>query len=196
MFRSGLFVTTLVVGSAHASVAQKIPATVAAAEVEGASYTRGTTPPTVSWAFRDPSGGTAERKCVAVVPDYSTPGGSLRSGEFIMRSGLVSQLRPLAGRQYKVLWLPLHSARDIRQTMLLRGTRIGHPADSIRIRVAGATAAGRPRSESGFPSIISFPAAGQWIVVATAGTDWGCFLISISSVEYDGFSIGPPWRTP
>jgi hypothetical protein len=110
-----------------------------------------------------------------------------------MRSGLLSRVWPHANGSYKVLWLPLHDPRERRDALLLRGTRIGHPADSIRIRVPEAAA--NPRA-TGFPSLVSFPKAGQWVVVATAGNDWGCFLVTMSTVEFDGFTIGPSWRTP
>jgi len=87
---------------------------------------------------------------------------------------------------YKVFWLPLHTPADIRETLRLRATRIGQPSDSIRIRVPAAGTPGAPRSAAGFPSGVTFPEAGQWVVVATAGSDWGCFLFNISSVWFNG----------
>ena len=93
---------TLVFGVVGAGAAQNIPATVAAAEAEGAAYQRGPMPGTVSWAFREPFGGTAERKCVAVVPDASTPGASLRSGDLhhpfgVALVGMAARERELQG---------------------------------------------------------------------------------------------------
>lgn len=196
MIRLCSLFTTLVFGVAGASVARKIPATVAAAEAEGAKYPRGPMPKTVLWAFDRPFGGTAERRCVAVAPDVSlAPGGSLRSGDFIIRSGLLSWVWPHANGEYKVLWLPLHTPRDIRETLLLRATRVGQSADSIRIRIPAAGTPGAPRSASGFPSLVTFPKAGQWVVVATAGNDWGCFLFKISSVWINGSPLDSPWKT-
>lgn len=48
MFRLSSLLTTLVFGVAEASVAQNSPATIAAAEAEGASYPRAPMPGTVS----------------------------------------------------------------------------------------------------------------------------------------------------
>jgi len=182
MVRSCALLATAVLGLPGAVGAQKIPATVAAAEAEGANYPRSPAPSTASWAFSRPFGGTAERKCVAVTPDASTPGGSLRSGDVIIRSGLLSWVWPHANGKYKVLWLPLHTPPDTRATLLLRGTRIGAPADSIRLRVGAAGNPGAPRTVSGFPSEVSFLKPGQWVVVATTGNDWGCFVLKILSV--------------
>ena len=195
MFRLSSLLTTLVFGVAEASVAQNSPATIAAAESEGASYPRAPMPGTVSWAFNKPFGGTSERRCVAVPPDAPTPGGSLRSGDFIIRSGLLSSVWPQANGNYKVLWLPLHTPPDIRATLLLRATRIGQPADSIRTRIPAAGIPGAPSSAAGFPSGVSFPEAGEWVVVATTGSDWGCFLFRISSVSFNGSPLDFPGRT-
>ena len=152
MFRLSSLLTTLVFGVAEASVAQNSPATIAAAEADGASYPRAPMPGTVSWAFNKPFGGTAERKCVAVPP-------------------------------------------DIRATLLLRATRIGQPAESIRTRIPAAGLPGAPSSAAGFPSGVSFPEAGEWVVVATTGSDWGCFLFRISSVSFNGSPLDFPGRT-
>jgi hypothetical protein len=195
MIRLCSLFTTLVFGVAGASVARRIPATIAAAEAEGAKYPRGPTPKTVLWAFDRPFGGTSERKCVTVAPDVSSaPGGSLRSGDFIMRSGLLSSVWPHATGEYKVLWLPLHTPPDIRATLLLRAARVGQPADSIRIELPAAGTPGAPRSVAGFPSLVSFPKAGQWIVIATAGDDWACFLFKISSVWINGSPLESPLK--
>jgi len=198
MLSSRILVAVLVFVDATASGAQNILATVAAAEAEGARFQRSPTPAgsKLSWAFREPFGGTAERKCVEVVPNYAAPGRSLRSGDFIMRSGFFSRVWPHTGRQYKVLWLPLHAPYEGGEPMLLRAARIGHPADSSRGRYHAATARGRVLSESGFPSVVSFPTAGQWLIVATAAHNWGCFVLRVSSVELDGLSLGPAWRAP
>jgi hypothetical protein len=31
----------------------------------------------------------------------------------------------------------------------------------------------------GYPSLVSFPKAGQWLVIATAGDDWGCLVVDV-----------------
>ncbi len=142
MFRLSSLLTTLVFGVAEASVAQNSPATIAAAEAEGASYPRAPMPGTVSWAFNKPFGGTAERKCVAVRLTCRRRADHCGLATSSSARGC-SSVWPQANGNYKVLWLPLHTPPDIRATLLLRATRIGQPADSIRTRIP---AAGTPRS--------------------------------------------------
>jgi len=59
--------------------------------------------------------------------------------------------------------------------------RIGSPADSVRFRVEGlAYSPGASGRLYGYPSEVSFPSAGQWVIVATAGNDWGCFVLDVA----------------
>jgi hypothetical protein len=110
--------------------------------------------------------------------DDSLPGRSLRSGEFIMRSGFSpgpdgSGLR--ADRASKILWLPLHAPqRGVvpGYRLLLRAVHLGDPPDSLRNTIPGVT-------RGGFPSSIRFPEPGQWLVIATTGADWGCFVLKV-----------------
>jgi hypothetical protein len=35
-------------------------------------------------------------------------------------------------------------------------------------------------TEVGYPSDFHFRSAGKWLMVATSGSDWGCFLLTIA----------------
>jgi hypothetical protein len=99
----------------------------------------------------------------------------------IIRTGLLWDARAQAGRPSKVLWLPLHNPFDFPDTLRIRAVPTSQPADSILMSVPGwASQAGHPTSDSGFPSLLVLPSAGDWVVVATTRRDWGCYLISVA----------------
>ena len=177
----------------HVSRAQSIPLTVAGAQAEGAAFPRATPPTVVQSLFARPVGGTSERTCSPSQPDDSIAASSLRSGEIIIRSRLAGRWGPHAGQGHKILWMPLHGPADTstrisfaewrkkaieHAPLLIRAVRVGNPADSLRQTLPGLT--GGPR-QFGFPSELTFPTAGQWLVIATTGEDWGCFLLAVAS---------------
>jgi hypothetical protein len=164
------------------SASPRIPATVAAAEAEGASFPHGATPRIVDEVFSHAFSGTAARTCVAP-PRDSIAGGSLRSGEFIVRGRFSGYWGPKANRDGKYLWAPLHNpyVYPAPGGLLIRAARLGHPSDTVRVAEAHAAySARRDRfKEAAYPSLVRFPAAGEWLVIATSGKDWGCFLITV-----------------
>lgn len=158
---------------------QPIPRTVAAAEAEGASYATFAAPKSAASVFAAPFGGTTERRCVAPPADGLVPGGSLRSGEIIVRGPLVIGTGQREGRGHKLYWMPLHNPADYPDTLLLRAVRLQHPGDTLRlVRPDWGYASRQRRSESGFTSGVTLPADGTWMIVATTRRDWGCFLLT------------------
>jgi hypothetical protein len=181
MRRMSYLITTALFAAAHASAAQQLPATVETAEAEGATFPRLAAPTAFSFAFARTFGGMKERKCVPPPSsDDSIPGGSLRSGDVIIRARLTGEWGLRANRDHKILWLPLHNPGEYRDTLLIRAVRIGHRADSLRQSISAWAWSGS-KTDSGFPSIVRCPAAGTWLVVATAGGDWGCFLLPVAA---------------
>src|SRR5690242_16588525 len=175
-----VLLTALVLRTAPAVLAQSIPRTVAEAEMEGAAFPRGGSPTDSSHFFRTSFVGMAARKCVDLVPASVPSGGSFRSGDILIRSVFFGA--PARARStYKVLWVPLHSPYMYPDTLVIRGVRIEAPADSLRMVVDAFGYAPRPapKSEAGFPSLVTFPSAGTWLVLATAGNDWSCFRLTV-----------------
>jgi hypothetical protein len=159
-FMSNL-VTAMLLTVTTVSVAQSIPATVGAAEPEGRSFPHGAWPPAVSSLFAQAFSGSAERQCVAPPSkDDSVRNGSLRSGEFIVRSRLVGPWGLRENRDHKILWMPLHNPNDYRDTLVIRAARIGNAADSLRQVVPNWAWSG-PKTNSGFPSLVRFPTVGE-----------------------------------
>jgi hypothetical protein len=158
-----------------------IPASVAAAEAEGAALPRRAAPAPVAPDFTRPSGGTAARKCVAPSASDADASGQLRSGEFLVRGRFVGRFGLQALKASKIYWMPLHDPLDYPNALLIRATRIGHPDDAFRLAVADWAYPGHGHErDSGFPSLVTFPSPGTWLVLATMGDDWGCFLFPVA----------------
>lgn len=156
----------------------RILTTIGAAEAEGAALPRGEMPAHIASYFAGAWFGSPERRCQNVPAGEPFPPNSVRSGNFIIR---LAPLPLRAARGAKILWLPLHNPYEYPSTLLLRAARLGSPGDSLRVAVPHwAWEAKRPKRESGFPSTIALPRPGQWLVVATASSDWGCFVLPVS----------------
>jgi hypothetical protein len=182
----------MIATTTHVVNAQNIPATIREAEAQGADFAHDAPQAAQQPYFSDfPSGGTAERRCVvaaAYTAYTSMPNGSLRSGDFIVRGAFsdASWGGFQAVKEHKVLWVPLHRSALRKPPLVIRAARVGNPPDSVRFRVEGLAHEGlahgpdRPPPLYGYPSEVSFPSAGQWVIVATAGNDWGCFVIHVA----------------
>jgi hypothetical protein len=173
------FVTLLVL--ANAARAQSIPRTSSEAEAEGTRFAHDAADTVkAGWAAR-PFRGTRERRCAtpSTLDDSLARGAlPLRSGEFLIRTSLNGPGGFRVNEGHKVLWLPLHPRTNGPAPLSIRAVRLGQSSDSLRLTIAGLA---HSRTEVGYPSTVSFPSAGEWLVVTTAGTDWGCFLLSVAS---------------
>jgi hypothetical protein len=175
MLRVHRLVGVMFLVAIQSGAAQRIAPTVQVAESEGAALGRIPDPTVTQSAFAHHRfGGTDKRRCVSsdsgVAPDGS------RSGELIVRNGFDFG----ANVDHKILWMPLHLPADRRTPLLIRAALIGHPADSLRLQVSNWATAGVSHEQFGYPSLIRFPTVGTWLVVATTGPDWGCFLVTVA----------------
>jgi hypothetical protein len=124
--------------------------------------------------------GTAERKCVEFSPNVDSKWAfhhpvSRRSGEF-ETGALISALK--AGQPGKVWWNPLHNPQPAKAALIVRGTRLDQP--EITSRFVSSGYGFRGHAESAFyPSRFSLPSPGRWLLLATAGNDWGCFIVTV-----------------
>lgn len=180
MQRFSLAVASLLLVASQVAHGQVIVSTIGEAESEAAHFPTFAESVAVQ-SFNGgyaPVHGNAERRCSQVV---AAPA-SARSGEFVARG-----LQDLeVGKEHKILWLPLHGRALAETPMLLRADRIGHPADSLRItEPRPAHTPGRDRTAwmYGYPSLVAFPDTGRWLVVTTAGSDWGCYVLDVAPVQ-------------
>jgi hypothetical protein len=177
--RISLIPMLLIATVTHGGAAQRIPSTRQDAEAEGVRFARGAAPARMASAFQGLFRGSADRRCVKpytegvldVSPRAVSP---LRSGEFIVGYGAL-----IANFPTKIVWMPLHNPSDYPDTLRIRAVRLGHPGDSLRVSVSYWGWSGT-RANSGYVSGMSFPFAGTWLVVTTAGNDWGCFQLSVA----------------
>ena len=148
-------------------------------EQEGAGFPRYTLPPRrVTPPFVAPTtAGSADRRC-------STPVGKgpTRSGEFVI-GGEVSGATTWSGRQRKIWWAPFHASAVMH--LVVRGVRIGAPADTVRFESDQVAWSVPPRNapestrDYFFPSGISFPTDGRWVIAVSSGNDWACFILNL-----------------
>jgi len=112
--------------------------------------------------------------------------GPVRSGEFVIGgelSGPVSNNGPKRIAP-KIWWSPLHHSGSMQ--LDVRARRLGSPEEyrfhSTRVAWSAASSA-RPVPDNDkeyfFPSGIEFLHSGRWLLVATQGADWGCFILTL-----------------
>jgi hypothetical protein len=179
LFLKSFVLVLLLSITAQVGVAQQIPSSPQGAEAEGVTFPHGASPPRIAPSFAARFRGTAERRCVTPysnvgVDSSSHSDGPLRSGEFIVRYGGLFVNQPT-----KMLWMPLHNPSDYSGTLLIRAVRPDHPDDSLRVSVSDWGWSGS-HVNSGYVSSVAFPSPGTWLVIATAGPDWGCYLLSVA----------------
>jgi hypothetical protein len=170
------------------------PTTIQQAEAEGAGFTHEVAPASQPSGFRPGEvKGTDARRCVefpdsGVLSHISSLENSRRSGEFVVGGEIVEGLK--AGVAAKVFWVPLHDPASRKATLLVRSVRLDEPAITSRfVNTDYAFPMKEQRfpikdsvadREHGFyPSGFSLPTAGRWLLVATSGPDWGCFIVTV-----------------
>jgi hypothetical protein len=167
--------------------------TVADAEAEGATFPHGSTRergPTV-WGGRTPARRTCTLGPTTVLMSKpsedrlddlaidSQRRWEIRSGDFIIGGQIGGDRPPRVGWQSKIWWAPYHNPEEYKTKLVVRGARLGVRGDTIRYEQAiAATPRGGAKTDSFFPSGLAIPRAGRWLLIATAGDDWGCFILS------------------
>ena len=157
------------------------------AEKEGAGFLADPRPPLrVPKSFQsETAAGTAERRCVV-----ATGKGPVRSGEFMVGGDLTGVARAWALKKVppKLWWAPLHHAPTM--SLVVRGKQVGSTEKGEQFK---STTVAWPVSAPGvkvpeaerdyfFPTEIRFLRdGGKWILVATQGADWGCFVLTIAT---------------
>ncbi len=165
---------------------------IASAESEGAAFRRLPKPAVVTTMFASPPEQVVFEeffgRAVIPVKNQHTENrtcavgygmGPVRSGEFIIGGQLSGRVAMVAGQRGKVWWAPLHHAR-IMPPLLVRGRNLSAPNDTVRfITRMVAQTVGQAPLQYFFPSGILVPRPGRWLMVATSGANWGCFILAV-----------------
>jgi len=149
---------------------------VAQAESEGAKQSRLDPPATLGANFRTEVTGTSERKCVE-----GHEVGPVRSGEFVIGGQLGGRKGAVAGTPAKIWWATLHSSSAM-PTLIVRMRNLAAPGDTVSIasnRIGFVKSSVTGENDYFFPNVITFPRAGRWLLVASSGSNWGCFILGV-----------------
>ncbi len=149
-----------------------MPRTVAEAEAAGSGYPRPLAGDPFQPRFREGKyGGTDQRRCV----DVGTLN-AVRSGEFLVMGFAGYRSTWMAGFG-KLAWGPAYAAADTSPPLTMRATRLdGNPAPTVFVT--------KSYVHNGFPPSGFFntgfhlPEPGRWLLLGTAGRNWGCFILT------------------
>jgi hypothetical protein len=108
--------------------------------------------------------GTPDRRCVE-----AGSGGRFRSGDFV--AAMPDYAAYWAQGGVKVVWISVRPETP-RVPLVVKATRLDAAAEG---RVYGVDIPNAPR----YPSGVYLPQAGRWMMVATAGGAWGCFVVTV-----------------
>jgi hypothetical protein len=161
-----------------AQPADSVPSSISVAEAEGSRWPRAARNNGASPAPGITVGGTSERKCVDV--DRVNVA---RSGDFV--AGPFQRYNEIWSQGYgKLWWEPaVLSGRDT-LPLTVRVTRLDAPGTaavfSQPFLAHGVAPPSNTRTSPDFyPSGIHVATAGRWLFVATAGPNWGCYVLTV-----------------
>jgi hypothetical protein len=112
--------------------------------------------------------------------------GPAHSGEFLIGGMLAGHHSMLSGREGKVWWQPSYGRLDM-PPLLVRGRNLNNPSDTVRFESARLAWQVNPdrspvpveQRDYFFPSGITIPTPGRWLLIATSGVNWGCFILTV-----------------
>jgi hypothetical protein len=146
------------------ALADRVASSIKTAEAEGAAFPR----------MKDDD---TPRLCMIVRPDqivFPTTKGN--PAAYVLRSGDFTSVSISFGwdRAYEIAKLPMRPSYpdSIGSGLRVRVTRIDPPGDTLVTDVPSLD-----DKRIFFPTFVTFPTPGKWIIVAWAGVNWGCYVI-------------------
>jgi hypothetical protein len=157
-----------------------VPHSIASASAEAARHPQAPPPRAIGLAFQD-APGTGARSCVDVErqrPASAQDG--VRSGEFLAGPFVIyaDMWRQNPENASKLWWVPLHTGTM--PGLTVRAVLLDDPTVQ-RVFTAAIVGHNDRGREAFYPSGVVLPSAGRWMLVATAGPDWGCFIVTLTA---------------
>ena len=119
--------------------------------------------------------GTSDHRCVEVGEAYR-----IRSGDFVV-AGFSVYRRVWHTGWGKLMWMPYHPQPANPGQLVVRATRLDAPAPQwIFEREGGLAHSPGANLDYSYPSGFYLPTTGRWMLVASAGTNWGCFIYNLT----------------
>jgi len=160
--------------AAEEQVTNARPRKIADAEAEGAGY------PRVESDTRSGSDAPA-RTCMLIKPDQIVFPTSKAGFNPSLRSGDFSAVSISFGwdKTYELAKVPLEVRHPelIGAGLWLRLIRLDPPGDAPPLALADFNARAMNSGRGFFATFPRFPTPGKWMMIATAGANWGCFVL-------------------
>lgn len=153
-----------------AGVNDSVPGSVAGADAQGRAARPASAPTSTQTLFAGEVTGNAERKCVET--SFDNP---VRSGDFIAR-GFNGYAGTWGSGYGKVAYLPAHPIPDHPPPIVMRAATVDAQPQEMRVFTSSSfvQSGGAWFYNTGF----HLPRRGRWLLVLTAGDDWGCFVFT------------------
>jgi hypothetical protein len=157
-------------GGRPALASDSVPRSITEAEYQGARYpvVGVSNNPRRSWDSL--AGGTKERRCVDVDKVSMAQSGDFIAGPFASYN---QNWRTGYG---KLIWQPL-LVPSPHAPLTVRAAHID-PSGETRV-FDGLSITGNGTGTLFYPTGVHLPTSGRWLMVATAGNNWGCFVITV-----------------
>jgi hypothetical protein len=126
--------------------------------------------------YHDSYTGSRERRCV------NADAGAMRSSDFV--AGPFDRYNDLWRQGYGKLWWHPNEMPSEAPMLTVQATRLDEVAESRVYEtrdIASPSGPGESRATSArfYPTGIRLPTVGRWMMVATAGNNWGCFVLTV-----------------
>jgi len=153
-----------------------MPATIAEAEAEGARQPRATPNNLMESAPGVTIVGTTERRCVPADRDV------VRSGDFI--AGPFAWYNDAWHQGTGKMWCQPSEMPPEAPTLIVRATRLDAPAEGRVFETSDVAQPSGPGDSAWtrirfYPTGIRLLTVGRWLLVATAGNNWGCVVVTV-----------------